>query len=163
MSQQLSTKVAEVIYKRFLSVYGNKIPSLTEILATDKEVLRGIGLSYSKAQYIFNVCSFFTENKLTDKKLMAMDDESLVELLTQIKGIGRWTVEMILMFSLGREDVFAPDDLGIQQGMTKLYGLDTSIKKQLQQQMMDTAEAWRPYRTYACRYIWKWKDAPAAR
>lgn len=159
ISQQLSTKVAAVIYGRFLGLFNKKAPSVNDILLKDKEELRSIGLSYSKAQYVFNVCNFFKEKKLTDKKLQAMEDEQLIELLTEIKGIGRWTAEMILMFSLGREDVFAADDLGIQQGMIKLYGLDPSNKKKLKTDMLKIAEQWRPYRTYACRYIWAWKDA----
>jgi DNA-3-methyladenine glycosylase II len=87
-----------------------------------------------------------------------MEDEELIEFLTQIKGIGRWTVEMILMFTLGREDVFAVDDLGIQQAMTNIYKLDAIDKKIMKQKMIIISEKWRPYRTYACRYLWRWKD-----
>ncbi|MEJ7672820.1 MAG: hypothetical protein WKF59_08920 [Chitinophagaceae bacterium] len=71
-----------------------------------------------------NVCKFFVDNKLTDARLNKMSNEAIIDLLTQIKGVGKWTVEMILMFTLGREDVFAVDDLGIQQAITKLYKLD---------------------------------------
>lgn len=158
ISQQLSTRVAEVIYQRFLGLFSKKVPSVKDILSVVIETLRSIGLSYNKAQYVLNVCNFFLEKKLTDKKLALLSDEELIDLLTQIKGIGRWTVEMILMFSLGREDIFAVDDLGIQQGMAALYDLDSSNKKKLQIDMKEIAESWRPYRSYACRYIWKWKD-----
>jgi DNA-3-methyladenine glycosylase II len=87
-----------------------------------------------------------------------MDDEELIEFLVQIKGIGRWTAEMILMFTLGREDVFAVDDLGIQQAMTKLYKLNAEDKKGMKQEMIKISSKWSPYRTYACRYLWGWKD-----
>jgi len=158
MSQQLSTKVAAVIYARFLALFKKKIPSAQDILAIPFDDLRNIGLSNAKVRYIQNVCEFFIENKLTDARLHKMENEELIDLLTQIKGIGRWTVEMILMFSLGREDVFAVDDLGIQQAMTRLYKIDPEDKKAMRLQMIKIAEKWRPYRTYACRYLWNWKD-----
>ncbi|MDB5202337.1 MAG: DNA-3-methyladenine glycosylase 2 family protein [Ferruginibacter sp.] len=159
ISQQLSTKVAAVIYKRFLDLFKKKHPRPADILAIPFEQLRGIGLSNAKANYVLNVCRFFVEEKLTDNQLHKMEDEELIVFLTQIKGIGRWTVEMILMFTLGREDVFAVDDLGIQQAMTKLYKLDPADKKAMRIKMVTIADKWRPYRTYACRYLWRWKDA----
>lgn len=79
-------------------------------------------------------------------------------MLTQIKGVGKWTVEMLLMFSLGREDVFAVDDLGIQQAMTRLYKLEDLDKKQLKEKMLQLSNKWSPYRTYACLHLWSWKD-----
>jgi DNA-3-methyladenine glycosylase II len=87
-----------------------------------------------------------------------MENEDLINFFVQIKGIGRWTAEMILMFTLGREDVFAVDDLGIQQAMTKLYKLDTADKKKMKEEMVRISGKWSPYRTYACRYLWAWKD-----
>ena len=158
MSQQLSTKVAKVIYGRFIDLYHGKEPSVKQILDTPFETLRSIGLSYAKTDYIHNVCRFFIEHKLTDSRLDKMNNDEIIELLTQIKGVGRWTVEMILMFTLGREDVFAVDDLGIQQAMSKLYGLDTIDKKVLKQKMSQISSTWSPFRTYACRYLWNWKD-----
>lgn len=158
MSQQLSTKVAEVIYNRFLNLYPKGKPNLQMVIETAPDVLRSIGLSNAKAQYVKNVCSFFISEKITDARLQKMDNESLIGYLTQIKGVGRWTVEMILMFTLGREDVFALDDLGIQQSMAKLYQLDTTDRKQLRIRMTELSAKWSPYRTYACRYLWGWKD-----
>lgn len=158
ISQQLSTKVAAVIYARFLALFRKKAPSPQDILAKPFDELRGIGLSNAKANYVLNVCNFFIEHKVTDRMIHKMEDEELIVFLTRIKGIGRWTAEMILMFTLGREDVFAVDDLGIQQAITKIYGLDASDKKGMKQQMIAIAEKWRPYRTYACRYLWRWKD-----
>ena len=158
MSQQLSTKVAEVIFKRFLNLYGNLEPTPKQILETPPEVLRSIGLSNAKVQYVLNVAQFATENHLTDTRLLQMTNEEITELLTQIKGVGKWTVEMLLMFTLGREDVFAVDDYGLQVAMKKLYNLDDSNKKEFKQQLVKIAEKWSPYRTYACLYLWRWKD-----
>lgn len=158
MSQQLSTKVAAVIFKRFLEIYGGEEPSPQQILDTPFETLRAIGLSNNKVSYIQNVASFCIEHGITDTKLLAMRNEEIIDLLVQIKGVGRWTVEMLLMFSLGREDVFAVDDLGIQQGMQRLYELDGTDKKCLKTKMLELSESWKPYRSYACLHLWKWKD-----
>ncbi len=158
ISQQLSTKVAKVIFQRFLDLYGKKEPTAKEILETPVEKFRSIGFSNAKAGYVHNVCNFFVEHKLTDTRLSKMSNEEIISLLTQIKGIGKWTVEMILMFTLGREDVFAVDDLGLQQAITKLYKLDASDKKLMKEKMLSISAKWSPYRTYACRYLWSWKD-----
>lgn len=158
MSQQLSTKVADVIYKRFLELYGGKEPMPQQILDTAPETLRAIGLSNAKVSYVQNVARFVLEHKLTDKQLDKMSDQEIIDLLTQIKGVGRWTVEMLLMFALGREDVFAADDLGIQQGMAKVYGLDTTDKKGMKERMLKISAKWAPYRTYACLLLWDMKD-----
>lgn len=158
MSQQLSTHVSRVIFRRFLELYNGKEPTVIKVLGTDPTVLRGIGLSNNKVSYILNVAEFCIENKITDKKLRQMDNASIIELLTEIKGVGKWTVEMLLMFSLGREDVFAVDDLGIQQAMIRLYKLDNTDKKALKEKMLQVSEKWSPYRTYACIHLWQWKD-----
>lgn len=158
MSQQLSTKVADVIYNRFLAFYGKKEPSAQQILDTPFETLRSIGLSNAKAHYVQNVCRFFIEEKITDGQLYKMSDEVVIEKLTQIKGVGRWTVEMILMFSLQHENVLPVDDLGIQQAMIKLYKIEYETKKELYEKMQKHAAKWQPYRTYACVHLWRWKD-----
>ena len=161
ISQQLSTKVAAIIFKRFLDLYGVREPSLQTILETSHDTLRGIGLSNSKVNYVKNVAEFFITHSITDKQLYTMDPSSVIDLLTQIKGVGKWTVEMLLMFSLGQEDVFAVDDLGIQQAMIRLYKIKFSTKKELQSKMLRRAETWAPYRTYACLHLWHWKDTGA--
>ncbi|MEP6675031.1 MAG: DNA-3-methyladenine glycosylase 2 family protein [Ferruginibacter sp.] len=158
MSQQLSTKVADVFHKRFLALYKGKNPTAKQIAETPFEILRGIGLSNAKANYVLNVCNFFIEEKITDAKLHKMSNEDLIKYLTQIKGVGQWTVEMILMFTLGREDVFAVDDLGIQQAICKLYKINPADKKAMKEKMLLVSKKWSPYRTYACRYLWGWKD-----
>ncbi|MER3470196.1 MAG: DNA-3-methyladenine glycosylase 2 family protein [Chitinophagaceae bacterium] len=158
MSQQLSTKVAKVIYHRFLDIYHGYEPEPEEIVATPLEQLRGIGLSNAKAQYVLNVAQFAVDHKLDDKKLKKMSNEEIIELLTQIKGVGKWTVEMLLMFTLGREDVFAVDDYGIQVAMKKIFKLDDSNKKEFKEKMLKLSKKWSPYRTYACLLLWHWKD-----
>ena len=158
ISQQLSTKVAKVIFKRFLELYNGKEPKPQQVLDTPATTLRSIGLSNAKVSYVHNVAAFCIEHKITDKKLLAMGNDEIIDLLVQIKGIGRWSVEMLLMFTLGREDVFAVDDLGIQQAMCKLYKLDFDNKKEMKERMLKISAKWSPYRTYACLHLWRWMD-----
>ena len=158
MSQQLSTRVSEVIFKRFLALYGGKEPTPQQIIDTPFDKLRAIGLSNAKVGYVQNVASYLIEHKADDKKINKMSDEEVVDFLTPIKGVGRWTVEMLLMFTLGREDVFAVDDLGIQQAMAKVYKIDPADKKAMKEKMLKISAKWAPYRTYACFYLWKFKD-----
>ena len=159
MSQQLSTRVAEVIFKRFLELYDGNEPTPQEIIDMPFDKLRTIGLSNAKVGYVQNVATYLLAHKADDKKLNKMSDEEVIEFLTPIKGVGRWTVEMLLMFTLGRENVFAVDDLGIQQSMAKIYKLDMTDKKALREKMLKISAKWAPYRTYACFYLWKFKDA----
>ncbi len=158
MGQQLSTKVAKILFERFLILYGGQEPQPQQIAATTIEVLRGIGLSNAKAAYVINVAQFAIDNKLTDATFETMSNEEIIQLLTQIKGVGKWTVEMLLMFTLGREDVFSIDDYGIQTAMKKLYKLDDNNKKEVRQKMLAIAAKWSPYRTFACLHLWQWKD-----
>lgn len=158
MSQQLSTKVADVIYNRFLDLFPKRKPSLKQVIDMPFETLRAIGLSNAKTNYVKNVCEFFVKENITDAKLYRLENEAAIQYLTQIKGVGQWTVEMILMFTLGREDILALDDLGIQQSMIKLYKIKAANKKELREKMLKHSKNWSPYRTYACRYLWGWKD-----
>ena len=158
VSQQLSVKAADTIYNRFLGLFKNGVPDAKSILKLKDDKLRSVGLSYQKAGYIKNIATFSLEQSLDHKLLKVKSDDELVEYLVQIKGVGRWTVEMLLMFNLNRPDVFPKDDLGIQNGMKKLYNL-TSERKALLKEMEEIAESWRPHRTLACRYIWRYKDA----
>ncbi len=160
LSQQLSTTVAKVLYKRFLALYNGKEPAAKQILNTPAETFRSIGFSNAKASYVRNVCRFFLENKITDARLHEMSNQEVIDLLTQIKGVGKWTVEMILMFTLGREDVFAMDDLGLKQSVIKLYNIKETDKKIVYQKIEKISLKWSPYRTYASRYLWNWKDNP---
>ncbi|HTI12337.1 MAG TPA: hypothetical protein VL832_27380 [Puia sp.] len=165
MSQQLSTKVADTIHRRFLNLFEGRVPLAEEILSTPSESLRAIGLSNAKVSYVHNVARFAIEQGMDHRRLAKMTDEEVIEYLTRIKGVGRWTAEMLLMFGLGREDVFAVDDLGIQNAMIRLYKLDRTDKKTFREDLLRISKKWSPYRTYACLHLWHWKDnspAPAA-
>ncbi|MFN5622287.1 MAG: DNA-3-methyladenine glycosylase family protein [Flavobacteriales bacterium] len=159
ISQQLSTKVARVICDRFLGLFEGQEITERLILSVDPQELRAVGLSGAKVNYIRNVCEFFHERKLHDEQLHRLSDDEVIELLIEIKGVGRWTVEMLLMFAMAREDVFAVDDLGIRQAMIKLYQLKSENKKELSQAMKTISEQWKPYRSYACLALWNYKDS----
>ena len=158
MSQQLSTRVAQVIHKRFLTLFDGQEPLPEQVLNLPHETLRGIGLSNAKSTYVQNVARFAIEKGMTISKLEKMSNDEVIEYLTEIKGVGRWTVEMLLMFTLGREDVFAVDDLGIQQAIISLYEIKQKDRKKIKKKMLAISETWAPYRTYACIYLWRWKD-----
>ena len=157
VSQQLSTKVAAVIFRRFTGLFPNNYPHPQLVLEATDEVLRGAGLSFQKIGYVRNVAAFAKEGHMAHATIDAMESEDLIRHLTQIKGVGRWTVEMLLMFALERPDVFPADDLGIQNAMKRQYGLEESGKR-LKLRMQDIAENWRPYRTIASKYLWQSLD-----
>jgi DNA-3-methyladenine glycosylase II len=154
VGQQLHGKAAETIHNRFLDLFKNRVPKAKIITSMDIENLRSVGLSRQKASYIQNVSAFFLKEKIENSDLEGMDDEAVIEYLTQIKGVGRWTVEMILMFSLNRTDVLPLDDLGIRNGMVAQYGI-AETGRALKKRMVEVAEPWRPYRSYACWYMWR--------
>ncbi len=158
ISQQLSTKVADVIFTRFKALYNNHVPLPEDVLATDYEMLKGIGLSNQKTQYIINIAEFATKNSLEYKHLQKMDNETLITYLTQIKGVGKWTVEMLMMFALARPDVFSIGDYGLQMGAKSLYKLDNTNKKLFLQSIEKISQKWSPYRSYAARLLWRYKD-----
>jgi len=159
MSQQLSTKVARVIRQRFIDLYDGE-PTPQQIVDTSFEKLRAIGLSNAKVNYVQNVARFEMEKGMNHRILSKMNNEEVIEYLTQIKGVGRWTTEMLLMFALCREDVFAIDDLGLQQAIIRLYDLKHRKKKIMLDRISKISKLWSPYRTYACMYLWRWKDNP---
>lgn len=161
VSQQLSVKAATTIFNRFLLLFPDNYPHPDMLINVEQERLRSAGLSGQKAVYLQNVARFSLIHDLEGHAWDAMDDDEIIRFLTQIKGVGKWTVEMLLMFTLGRPDILPVDDLGIQQGMSKLFNLNFS-GKMLKQEMIERAAPWKPWRTLACRYIWRWKDTPAA-
>jgi DNA-3-methyladenine glycosylase II len=165
MSQQLAVPVARTIKRRFLDLFGGRVPAPGEILAVPHERLRAIGLSNAKASYIHNVARFALDRGLEARTLRKMTDEEAIAHLTEIKGVGRWTVEMLLLFTLGREDVFSLGDGGLRAAMQSLYGLRTGNKKAFDKKLAAIADRWKPYRSYACLHLWKYKDggAPANR
>lgn len=157
VSQQLSVKAANTIYKRFLDLFEGVSPNAAKLLETDIETLKSVGLSKQKITYIREVALFAQNNDISIEFIHQKNNEEVIEYLTQIKGVGRWTVEMLLMFTLERPDVFPVADLGIQQAMQKLIKTDEK-GKELIQLMTIHAEKWKPYRTFAAMYLWKWKD-----
>ena len=158
MSQQLSVKVAQVLYNRFIELLGSNDPQPQQITDLTYDQLRGIGLSNAKVTYVQNVARFAVEKGMDHSVIDKMENEEVINYLTEIKGVGRWTVEMLLMFTLARPDVFAIDDFGIQQAMIKLYKIDPENKKEMKQKMLKVSSKWSPYRTYACLHLWRWKD-----
>lgn len=158
VSQQLSVKAAATIWNRFLTLFKNAYPDPKSVLKLSDQKLRSVGLSFQKAGYLKNIAAFSLEKTLDHGKLKKLSDEDLINYLVEIKGVGRWTVEMLLMFSLKRHDVFPKDDLGIQNGIVSLYGIEATNKKELFLQMELISQKWRPYRSLACMYIWRHKD-----
>lgn len=159
VSQQLSVKVANVIFNRFLTLFPDNYPHPELVIAIEMDQLRSVGLSGQKASYLQNVAQFAIENDLEQMDWNAMSDEEIIAFLTQIKGVGKWTVEMLLMFTLGRPDILPVDDLGIQQAMQRLFNLEEQNPRALKLKMVELAEPWRPWRTVASRYLWRWKDS----
>ncbi len=158
VSQQLSTKVVKIIWNRFTDLFVDSYPDAESLLAKEHEVLRGIGLSNNKARYVKNVAEFYLENNMSFDYLQTMSDDQIIEYLTQIKGVGKWTVQMILMFPMDRPNVFPVDDLGIQNSMKSLYEIDLE-KKELKMRMSEIARNWDPYKTLASKYLWKLLDS----
>ena len=157
--QQLSGKAAGTIYGRLeaAAARGGKVRPLA-ILKLGEEGLRPLGLSTQKARYLMDLAEKTLARKVRFSNLGEMEDEAVIEHLTQVKGVGVWTVHMFLMFALRRNDVLPVGDLGIRNAMIKAYGLEASP---LPAQMEEIAAAWRPYRTIACWYLWRSLDGAA--
>jgi len=154
VSQQLSTKVVRIIWNRFTDLFVEGYPDPEILLSKDHDILRGIGLSNSKANYVKNVAEFKLTNDMSFDFLQTKSDEEIIAYLSQIKGVGKWTVQMILMFPMDRPNVFPVDDLGIQNAMKGLYSIALE-KKELKAKMLEIASVWEPYRTLASKYLWK--------
>lgn len=159
VSQQISTKAADAIFARLCGLFPSNYPAANALLALPFDELRGAGLSGQKVKYVQSVADFSLTNRLDRAFFDPMTDEAIVQYLTPIKGIGRWTVEMLLMFVLDRPDVFPIDDLVIRQKMMLAYPSQTNglTGKALYRVLQEIAEVWRPYRTTASRYLWRWK------
>ena len=156
-SQQLSTRVAEVIFGRVCDLYKKKVLTPKMIIETDRETLRAAGLSNQKTNYFYNIANFF--NKPQNKRIhwSKLSDEEIINKLTEIKGVGTWTVQMILMFTLDRPDVFPTKDLGIQLSIKQFYKIKGE-KRVLISKMEKIAQQWAPHRTLASRYLWAARD-----
>jgi DNA-3-methyladenine glycosylase II len=153
VSQQLSTKAAATIFGRFLALFPEKtIPSAVAIRSLDDATLRGVGLSAQKVGYLRDLCARIDDGRLRLDELEDLPDEVVIERLTSVKGFGRWTAEMFLMFRLHRPDVLPVGDLGIVNAVKRLYRLR---KQPDPKRLLKLGEAWRPYRSVACWYLWQ--------
>ncbi|PHI21423.1 Fe-S cluster assembly protein HesB [Lewinellaceae bacterium SD302] len=157
--QQLSGKAAGTIFGRFLELFPDHYPEPERLLSFSEADLRAVGLSRGKANYMQNVAAYFQEEKLFSVDWDSMDDDTIIQKLTPIKGIGKWTVEMVLMFLLGREDVLPLDDLVVRNRMVDLLGLEELKGRAQTRALMEAAEKWRPYRSWASRLMYAWEHA----
>ncbi|MDZ7965890.1 MAG: DNA-3-methyladenine glycosylase [Nostoc sp. DedSLP03] len=151
--QQISGKAAGSIHSKFLQLYPHSpFPTALDILNTPDDVLRGAGISRPKVLYLKDLAQKVLDGLPTLDQLQAMEDESIIEALTPIKGVGRWTVQMLLMFRLHRLDVLPVDDLGIRAGIRRVYSLAELPNKKT---VEDLGQMWKPYRSIACWYLWQ--------
>lgn len=158
ISQQLSVKAAATIQKRFCELFGSsELPSPQQILTKDIEELRSAGLSRPKANYIQDLARHVLDGSIKFDHLDALTNAEIITELTAVKGIGVWTVHMFLIFCMGRLDVLAYGDLGVRNGIQKLYGLD-HVPNQSEVEAIAAARNWHPYESVACWYIWKSLD-----
>lgn len=154
VSQQLSTKVATVIYNRFVGLYGGEVfPTARQMLETSDETFRSVGLSGQKTRYLKDLAQKVDDGTLPElHALHTLDDDTIIRTLTQVKGVGRWTVQMLLIFRLGRLDVWPVDDLGIRMGAKRLLELPEAPTAKALEPMGDL---WKPYRSVAAWYLWR--------
>lgn len=151
ISQQLSTKAAKAIHYRFLELYAGA-PTPQAILDTPEEQLRGVGLSRAKVVYLKDLSQKILSGLPTLVELESLEDEAIVQTLTPVKGIGRWTVQMLLIFRLHRWDVLPTDDLGIRAAIRRAYSLEDLPDKKTIERL---GKAWQPYRSIASWYLWR--------
>jgi DNA-3-methyladenine glycosylase II len=155
--QQLSTKAAATIHRRFLALYDT-VPTATELLHTPDDDLRGVGISRPKIAYMKDLAQRVLDGLPTLKELEQMEDDEIIKTLTAVKGIGCWTVQMLLIFRLHRWNVLPVDDLGIRSGIRKVYQLSELPDKKT---MIQLAEKWQPYCTVASWYLWRSLETPS--
>jgi DNA-3-methyladenine glycosylase II len=151
IGQQLSGKVADVIFDRFTKLFpsGEITPRL--LLQLQHEQLRSTGMSNSKARFLKDLAEKVINKSLKLEDLINLDNETVIKELMQVKGIGPWTAEMFLMFTLGREDIFSHGDLGLKNAIKKLYRIESPTRDQVE----EISKKWSPYRTFACRILWQ--------
>jgi len=153
VSQQLSTKAAATIFGRFAALFPDaQIPHAAAIHEVSDVALRGVGFSSQKIGYLRDLCARIVDGRLVLEELDVLDDEVVIERLTAVKGFGRWTAEMFLMFRLHRPDVLPVGDLGIVNAIQRLYKLRSRPDPK---RILRLGEAWRPYRSVACWYLWQ--------
>lgn len=154
IAQQLSGRVAEVIFARFKKLFPKGKITPRGVLKIKDEELRATGMSWSKVKFIKDLAQRVVGRELDFEKLSSLEDEGVIGELIKVKGIGRWTAEMFLMFTLGREDVFSKGDLGLKNAIKKLYGVSELADGWLD----ELTQKWSPYKTYACLILWNSLD-----
>jgi DNA-3-methyladenine glycosylase II len=154
ISQQLSVKAASTIWNRFLAMYNGKTPTPEQIINTDIEDIRKVGASYAKARYIQDLAFHILDGKLDLAHIATLPNDTVIEQLTAVKGIGEWSAHMFMIFSLGRLDILPWGDLGVRKSMQQLYNLPALPNKA---EMLEVAEQnnWHPYESVAAWYLWK--------
>ena len=156
--QQISGKAAKKISDRYLSLFDQDVKMTpSDVLEIDIEKIYKVGISRQKSSYIKNIADAFSNNIINEKKISELDDQEIIKQLTSIKGVGRWTAEMFLIFTLRRTDVFPVTDLGVQKGFQIFYSLD---KLPTIEMMNQKSESWRPYRTIMSLYLWYAVEGP---
>lgn len=149
VSQQLSIKAADTIFKRFENLFEKSI-NPQELLQLSNDTIRQIGISYPKISYLKDLAIRVTTGKLDLANLNRLPDEEIIQELIAVRGIGKWTAEMFLMFYLGREDIFSSGDQGLKNALKRWYGLEKATTQEIEK----VTDRWKPYRTYACRILW---------
>jgi DNA-3-methyladenine glycosylase II len=153
--QQLAGAAAAAIERRLLALYSGRVPEPDELLATSPETMRSAGISRQKASYLHSLAEHASNGMLNQRALGRASDDGVIERVTAIKGVGRWTADMLLIFSLGRPDVLPVGDLGIQRAIKEAYRLPTWPDATAMERV---AEPWRPYRSAATWYLWRHSD-----
>jgi DNA-3-methyladenine glycosylase II len=154
-NQQISTRIAKLLYSRFCGKFPRSHPTparVLQFLQGDGELVKGCGLSRQKTAYLIDLSQKFVERKIPTHRFSRMSDEQVIESLTQVKGIGRWSAEMFLMFVLNRPDVLPVDDLGLREAVKRAYRLDDRPRAK---ELTELAQKWRPWRTVATWYLWR--------
>lgn len=156
--QQISGKAAKKISDRYLSLFDQDVKMTpADVLDIEIEKINNVGISRKKSSYIKNIADAFSNKIINEKNISELDDQEIIKQLTSIKGVGRWTAEMFLIFTLRRTDVFPVTDLGVQKGFQIFYSLDELPTIEM---MNQKSESWRPYRTIMSLYLWYAVEGP---
>ena len=155
VGQQLSTRAARSIWEKLIGQFGGKLPAPEELLRKRKPTLRKAGLSNAKVEFLRDLAQHVKDGRLDLRRLAKLPDEDVIAELIEVKGVGRWTAEMFLIFHLGRPDVVSVGDLGIRRAVQIAYGMDDLPGPE---ELEKLAEEWRPHRTLACLYLWRSLD-----
>jgi len=156
VSQQLAVKAADAIWGRFVALLPDELVTPEAVLALPEQQMRDVGLSWAKVRYVRDLAEQSMQGKISYEEMVEQSDEEVILELTKVKGIGRWTAEMFLIFTLGRPDVFSHGDLGLLRGFQKLHEIaDDSVAKA---QLVETAQKWSPYRSFGALALWSLYD-----